>query len=267
MLALAGVAGICWQGNGVAMAGDWIPMRTNLQGDPAVVSIARATKLQPDSVVGKLHCFWAWADSHTADGTLHGIDEEWIDELVRKKGFAAAMTKITPTPWLIVTADGVIIPNFENWFGTSAKRRLMDTKRKQVVRNLSADCPHGERTKTGPPNSTIPDRRVLAPALGGADFQKAADKARTITEKLGSCGSEKNKRLLLGACLLSEELGEDWLRIAVTETRSAQAQKPYAYLRTVLQRTADELGVNFEASVAAFFSKSGAAAVPMEAQC
>lgn len=231
------------------MAGDWIPMRTTLEDDPTVIFIARVTKLTPDHVVGKLHRFWSWADSHTADGAIAGVDAAWIDGYVKKTGFAKAMAD-APEPWLCINRRGVSIPNFENWFGTSAKRRLSDTKRKHRVRNLSANCPQGERTKTGLPYQTEEKRRVLAPALGAAEIQKATDKAREVAGKLGRCGTEKNRRLVLGACVLSEELGEEWLDSAVSETRDAHPEKPYAYLRTVLTRTADNAGVDFRSSVA-----------------
>lgn len=232
------------------MAGDWIPMRTNLEDDPTVIFIARTVRLQPDHVVGKLHNFWSWADSHTVDGRLLGIDADWINQRVHKPGFAEAMAA-APAPWLEIDSEGVTIIHFEHWFGTSAKRRLMDTRRKQSVRSLSTICPQTNGTKTGPPNRTEQKRRVIAPALGAVDFQSIADKAREITAKLGECGTQRNKRLLLGACVLSGELGAAWLENAVRDTREAHADKPYAYLRTVLTRTADDAGVDFRASVAA----------------
>ncbi len=231
------------------MAGDWIPMRTNLEDDPTVAYIARVLRLQSDHVVGKLHRFWSWADSHAVDGRIEGIGMDWIDQKVGKRGFANAMA-VAPYPWLSIDADGVSIVNFEHWFGASAKRRLMDTRRKQSVRTMSAVCPQDERTKTGLQNRTV-EKRLIAPALGGAEMEVAKAKARTIAEKLGACGTARNKRLLLGACALSEELGEEWLSTAVRETREAHAEKPYAYLNAVLTKTAERLGVDFQSSISA----------------
>lgn len=226
-------------------------MRTNLEDDPTVIFIARTTKLQPDHVVGKLHRFWAWADSHTADGRLLGIDAEWIDRRVGKRGFAEAMAA-APMPWLQVDDGGVTIPNFEHWFGTSSKRRLIDTRRKQFVRSLSANGADNLRTKTGPPNRTEEERRIIAPELGAVDWGKMRTKATEIADKLGKCGSQQNKRLLLGSCVLSANgLGAEWLDVAVRETKEAHADKPYAYLRSVLRRTAEASGVDFRGSIAA----------------
>jgi hypothetical protein len=222
------------------MAGDWIPMRTNLEDDPTVIFMSRAIKLPPDHVVGKLHRFWSWVDSHTADGSLAGVDAEWIDQYVKKAGFAKAMSA-APTPWLSINRRGIAVPNYENWFGVSAKRRLMDTKRKRLVRDSSADCPQVSRTNFGPQNRTEQDRRVLAPALGAAEWIEIRTKARTIADKLGVCGTERNRRLLLGACVLAVELGDEWLDTAVRETRDAHATKPYAYLQKVLGSTCGDV--------------------------
>jgi 5-methylcytosine-specific restriction endonuclease McrA len=121
------------------MAGDWIPMRTNLKDDPTVVFIARATKLQADHVVGKLHHLWSWVDAHAADGDLQGIDAAWIDRYVGKRGFAAAMAA-APAPWLEISEDGVSIPNFATWFGSSAKTRVANS-RLQSVKRASGGSP------------------------------------------------------------------------------------------------------------------------------
>lgn len=231
------------------MAGDWIPMRTNLRDDPTVAFIARSTKLQADHVVGKLHHLWAWADSHTIDGILADIDADWIDEYVGKRGFAAAMAGAN-RPWLEITGDSVRIPNFENWFGASAKRRMADTKRKQTVRALSATCPQDERTKTGLQNSTEEKRRVLAPAQSAVDWESAISKAREIAAKLGPCKSERNKRMVLGACAIAQvESLESWLDTAVRETVAAHPQNHYAYLHTILDSGARDF--DFKASIAA----------------
>ena len=232
------------------MAGDWIPMRTNLRDDPTVVFIARATKLLPDHVVGKLHHFWAWADSNTTDGIIADIDGNWIDQYIGKPGFAAAMAAAR-TPWLRIHADGIELPNFEHWFGASAKRRLNDTKRKQFVRSLSATCPQNGRTKTALQDRT--GQNIITTTLDDDDFQWIADKARTITAKLGKAGTARNRRLILGCCaIVRAGIEESWLDNGVRATDEKKAAKPYAYLQTVLAGNADRLGFDLVASVDAF---------------
>lgn len=251
------------------MAGDWIPMRVNLEDDPTVIFIARATSLSADHVVGKLHHFWSWADSHTEDGSFPGVGADWVDAHVKKKGFAKAMAS-APYPWLKISRAGVSIPNFDNWFGSSAKRRLKDTERKRSVRNSSASCPQGERTKTGPQYSTE-EKSILSPALDDADWISILKKIRPIAESLGGCGSARNKKLLLGACALSrcDELGAEWFDTAVDEMREGHAEKPFAYLHSILKRTAEQRGVDFLSSLSSLKvpSQSARATQPEEQPC
>lgn len=113
------------------MAGEWIKMRIDLASDPAVVRIRRATGIDADSVVGKLHRLWAWADTHTADGTAAGLDVEWVDELTGCKGFGEAMIA---TGWLAADACGLRFANFERHNGRPAKVRALAKTRMERVR-------------------------------------------------------------------------------------------------------------------------------------
>jgi hypothetical protein len=113
------------------MAGEWIKMRIDLASDPAVVRIRRATGIDADAVVGKLHRLWAWADTHTADGTAAGLDVEWVDELTGCKGFGDAMIA---TGWLEADADGLRFANFERHNGRPAKVRALAKTRMERIR-------------------------------------------------------------------------------------------------------------------------------------
>jgi hypothetical protein len=116
------------------MAGDWIKMRHDLGSDPAVIRIRRATGLDADAVVGKLHRLWSWADTHTADGFAAGLDAEWVDELAGAVGFAASMLE---AGWLQVTDAGVLFVNFERHNGQPAKTRALAKTR--MMRSRCAD--------------------------------------------------------------------------------------------------------------------------------
>lgn len=120
------------------MAGDWIKMRCDLAEDPAV--IAMATKLRKDefSIVGRLHAFWSWIDRQSRDGSAPGVTHAWLDKRVECRGFADAMVSVG---WLLVTNDGLTIPNFDNHNGETAKARAVTTKRKQKSRAGLADVP------------------------------------------------------------------------------------------------------------------------------
>jgi hypothetical protein len=116
------------------MAGDWIKMRNDLPSDPAVIRIRRATGLDADSVVGKLHRLWSWADTHTSDGLAAGLDAEWVDEFAGAPGFSSAMHE---AGWLEVTEDGVRFANFERHNGRPAKSRALAKSR--MKRSRCAD--------------------------------------------------------------------------------------------------------------------------------
>ena len=123
------------------MAGDWIKIRTNLATDPAVKAIARALKLDPFSVVGRLHAFWAWADQHTNDGEIPWMTFEDIDDVADKRGFAAQLAAIG---WLEQLENAVRLPHFERHNGDSAKRRAMEMEKKRRQRegdNAPPTCP------------------------------------------------------------------------------------------------------------------------------
>jgi hypothetical protein len=114
------------------MAGDWIKMRTNLQDDPAVIGMASNLKIDEDSIVGKLHRLWSWADQHTTDGCVYHVSHYWIDRYVRCEGFAQAMAQ---EGWLRISKEKISFPNFDRHNGESAKKRAENTDRKRMSRN------------------------------------------------------------------------------------------------------------------------------------
>lgn len=125
------------------MAGDWIPVRTNIHDDPAVLGISMQTGLDEDSVVGKLLRIWGWAQGQTVSGVVPNVTAEWINRRVNRTGFAEAMSA---QGWLCLRTGTIEIPKFERWLGKGAKRRLLDTQRKNLVRKMSASCPQNVRS-------------------------------------------------------------------------------------------------------------------------
>jgi hypothetical protein len=144
------------------MAGDWIKMRTNLAGDPAVKAMARALKLDVFSVVGRLHSFWSWADQHTEDGALVLTELEDVDEVVGRRGFAEEMVRVG---WLLPgQTQGVEIPNWLRHNGDSAKKRCLDMDRQRAKRSRSGhdvvtDVSRTERDETRTESGRLRDQR------------------------------------------------------------------------------------------------------------
>ena len=122
------------------MAADWLKTRLDLPDDPAVIFIAAVTKLDVDAVVGKCIRFWAWANRNTRDGRLPGVNAEWLDRFVGKRGFAKAMSQTIP-PWLEIGDTGLVIPRFDRHNGKSAKERAANTLRQQLSRDSRDKSP------------------------------------------------------------------------------------------------------------------------------
>lgn len=121
------------------MSGDWIKMRVDLPDDPAVIAIAARLCITQDEVVGKLHRLWSWADRHTDDGSVDGVSFKWVDEYIKRKGFAAAMAA---TGWLEESVSGIFFPAFQRHNGKSAKVRAEDARRKKTDRARQLSPPN-----------------------------------------------------------------------------------------------------------------------------
>lgn len=128
------------------MAGDWIKMRGNLWDDPRVSSLVDATNSSEAAVIGGLYWLWATADQHTENGVMPGLTLRQIDRKTGIPGLGAALVEIG---WLSEQDDGVVLENFTEHNGASAKRRASDAKRKANERNLSASDADNERKSDG----------------------------------------------------------------------------------------------------------------------
>lgn len=121
-------------------------MRSNLWDDPRVARLCDLTDQGEAAVIGALYWLWAAADQHTEDGRMPGLTLRQIDRKTGVAGFGKALCEIG---WLIDDPQGVVIVNFSEHNGASAKRRSMDAQRKASVRALSASEADSEQTGHG----------------------------------------------------------------------------------------------------------------------
>lgn len=128
------------------MAGDWIKMRGNLWDDPRVSRLCDLTGQSEAEVIGGLYWLWASADQHTETGVMPGLSAKAID---RKTGVAGLADALIEIGWLADHPEGVRIVNFEEHNGASAKRRMLDSKRKAAVRKVSVSEADKPETKDG----------------------------------------------------------------------------------------------------------------------
>lgn len=123
------------------MAGDWIKMRGNLWDDPRVAKLCDLCDCAEAQIIGGLYWLWSSADQHTEDGCMPGLTLRQIDRKTGIQGFGAALCEIG---WLIDDPQGVVIANFEEHNGASAKKRATTAKRVANHRSNDDVTPHVE---------------------------------------------------------------------------------------------------------------------------
>lgn len=146
----------------------WIKMRCDLTDDPSVIRMASILKADRFAVVGRLHKFWAWCDSHTVDGLVEFVDEEIVDELVSMSGFAKAMQLVG---WLELLNGAVALPKFDRHNGKSAKKRAEATERKRLSRLAEDDEDEDE------PQEDVTAKNMLS-QKNATDVTKKCDQRR-----------------------------------------------------------------------------------------
>lgn len=121
------------------MAGDYIPMRTDLWDCPEVVRILSATCPQvvhgsservrkQSEIIGALYRTWSLFDTYTEDGILHGYDSNTLNTMVGIENWAENLQHVG---WLTIEPQALVMPGFEKYLSNSAKRRLKDRARKR----------------------------------------------------------------------------------------------------------------------------------------
>src|SRR5262245_5519031 len=161
------------------LAGDWIPIRTDLHETREVILISARTGRDRHYVVGVLVRFWSWFSNQTATGYLRGFK---VDDLPKIIGGSKVFWKaVLDSDWLREDFKGLSIPKPDRWLSRGAKSRLMDTTRKQAARakskGSSGKHPHKRRTAPGQKpdvTGTTGEERIeesntpLSPPRGGS---------------------------------------------------------------------------------------------------
>ncbi len=154
------------------MATNWIKMGVDLRTHPKVVKIAASLKSDRLRVLGALFCAWCVFDAHAEEGWLLGYTPEALDEELGWRGFSRAMAVVG---WLEIEAEGLHAPGFEEHNGTTAKRRAVENRRKEMSRKA-----HDPRTKAERMSAWEADRKRTE---SGQMSASNADKKRAREEK------------------------------------------------------------------------------------
>lgn len=161
------------------MAGDWIPIRTNLREDPAVIDLAKLPGIvDVDHAVGKLHRLWSWVDQQVVGEYAPGMTVAWLDGFL---GVTGCGEKLGNAGWLVAEENGLRFPNIGDWLAQLSKRRLLARRRKRRQRShmSHARCGHKRDYRTGH-NSTVHKKKEDPPnpPAGGAVQAPASQRAR-----------------------------------------------------------------------------------------
>lgn len=148
----------------------WIKMNHELWSDPKVEEIADRLGQPVPMVIGALHGVWCIADLHAVDGVLEMTTEARLDRRVGIPGFAEAMRAVG---WLDGEDGELVLPEYEEHNGPTAKRRAQAQKR--VERNRSRE------RKPDRPRRKAPTRKA-EPADDAVAFDSETGKQAAADE-------------------------------------------------------------------------------------
>jgi hypothetical protein len=134
----------------------WIKIEVATPDKPEICAIANRLKIDEDMVVGKLVRFWAWVAQNQVQGSNLGVTLDFIDRLVGRKGFAAALCQ---AGWLAEEDGNVSIPNFDRHNSTVARTRALTKTRVERHRKVTA-----QKTKKKATVVTKDERRSESPS-------------------------------------------------------------------------------------------------------
>ncbi|MEZ5387230.1 MAG: hypothetical protein R3F13_17105 [Prosthecobacter sp.] len=140
----------------------WIKIEVSTPDKPEVCAISTRLKISEDTVMGKLVRFWSWLEINRVNPNDLGVTFEFIDKLVSKKGFAAAMEE---AGWLKSEDDVLSLPKFAKYNGNDAKVRGLTAKRVARFRQRKL----AEQSESDPPAPARKKKEATAPKISPVD--------------------------------------------------------------------------------------------------
>lgn len=228
------------------MAGEWLKFDASTPDKPEVLAITVAMGWDdPDLTVGKLLRVWRWFDQQTIDGNAVGVTAALLDRLLGVSGLCAAMAKVG---WLLITDEGLSLPNFDRHNGKTAKDRALTAKR---VANHKANAQGNGKGNGASVSGALPreekrreEGNTEAKASGGDAAKLPSDMTKDELWNAGKsllsqsgvpaaqCGSIVGK--------LVKDYGND---IVVEAVRTAVVERPadpVGYLKATCQHAAGQ---------------------------
>lgn len=167
----------------------WIKIETCTPDKPEVCSLATQLKMDEDMVVGKLVRLWSWAELNRIQPNDIGVTREFIDKLVGRKGFAAALEK---TGWLIEADEKLSFPNFKRHNSPVAQNKALTAKRVARHRQRKAGAQEKETndslherdssTASAPPEKHQKRKPKSSEQVTAKTLPKASEEALEVVE-------------------------------------------------------------------------------------
>ena len=106
------------------MAGDWIKFEVATLDKPEVRQMARVLGVKHGEALELLLRFWAWMDRVSVDGSVDGLVDRDVDEMMCCAGFSGVMQLVG---WLKCDNEKqrIEMPNADRHNGKSAKKRAL----------------------------------------------------------------------------------------------------------------------------------------------
>jgi hypothetical protein len=166
----------------------WLKIETETPDKPEMWAMAEMLSIDVDAVFGKAFRVWCWFDQHTEDGNARGVTFSLFDRLVGLTGFASSMEKVG---WLIKTADGITLPNFDRHNGQTAKNRANTAVR--VAKHKAANAKgNAEVTPESLADALPREREELEENLSSTDVEEAPDGVGAHSDdQLPNCPHQK----------------------------------------------------------------------------
>lgn len=173
------------------MAGDWIPITTDLATRREVVLIAQSTGMCRHEVVGRLAAFWGWASHETEDGLLRGMTVaslvatnviQTCHGVAPNEPQACFYRALIDVGWLAEDPRGLVVSNWDRWLSNSAKARLGHALRQQLYRKKRDENVATNVATKAPPKKRREEKSKEPPIVPHGDSGGVTDGA---TQKKG----------------------------------------------------------------------------------
>jgi len=130
----------------------WIKVETATPDKPEICTIAASLRLSEDAVLGKLVRLWSWVEVNHIHANDMGVTKEFLDRLVGRKGFAAALADCG---WLLERDGKLGLKNLERHNGGLAKVRALTAHRVALHRKRKSNSVINALQNTLPINEKI----------------------------------------------------------------------------------------------------------------